>query len=100
MKLTDLKPRWLSPDVFTFLCPHCQVVTLLCKRVPLTFKEQVKLVNSAPEDDEDWPHDFVPMKQDTAWNIVGDFPVMTVTPSIDASASGHWHGFIKNGEIL
>ena len=24
---------------------------------------------------------------------------LTVTPSIDASASGHWHGRITNGEI-
>ncbi len=27
------------------------------------------------------------------------FETMTITPSIDASASGHWHGFITNGEI-
>ncbi len=99
MKLTDLKPRWLSPDVFSFLCPHCQTVTLLCKRIPLSFQEQVKLVNPAPEYDEDWPIDFVPMKAAFAWSISGDFPTMTVTPSIDASESGHWHGFITNGEI-
>ena len=100
MKLLDLQPRWLTPNVFAFLCPHCQKVTLLCKNIPLTFKEQVKLVSSAPEDDWDWPHDFVPMKQDCTWTITGDFQTMTVTPSIDASASGHWHGFIRNGEIV
>ena len=28
-----------------------------------------------------------------------NFATMTITPSIDASASGNWHGFIVNGEI-
>jgi len=30
-----------------------------------------------------------------AWSIAE----LTVTPSIDASASGHWHERITNGEI-
>jgi len=35
-----------------------------------------------------------------AWSIAGILPAeLTVTPSIDASASGHWHGRITNGEI-
>jgi hypothetical protein len=99
MRLSELNPRWLSADVFSFDCPHCRKVTLLCKRIPLSFQDQVKLVNAAPEDDEDWPIDFIPMKVDCVWSITGDFGSMTVTPSIDASASGHWHGFITNGEI-
>jgi hypothetical protein len=37
---------------------------------------------------------------DCAWNIsTKDFETVTVTPSIDASKSGNWHGFIVNGEI-
>lgn len=34
------------------------------------------------------------------WDLLGqdDFETLTLTPSIDASASGHWHGFITNGE--
>lgn len=24
---------------------------------------------------------------------------LTLTPSVDASKHGHWHGFITNGEI-
>lgn len=45
------------------------------------------------------------------WQISGDNPKfdglnhfgfenVTLTPSIDASSSGHWHGFVKNGEII
>ncbi len=40
------------------------------------------------------------MKEDCAWTAASnDFDVMTVAPSIDASASGHWHGNITNGQI-
>jgi hypothetical protein len=42
----------------------------------------------------------VPCRDDMAWVISSqDFATMSVTPSLDASASGHWHGFITNGEI-
>lgn len=101
MKLVDLEPRWLTPDVFSFKCPHCRLVTLLCKKIPLSFKAQVRLVNPAPEDEYDWPVDFVPMNADYAWKFSGhDFATLTVTPSIDASAAGHWHGHIAGGEIV
>lgn len=104
MRLADLEPKWVSPDVFTFLCPHCRADHLLCKRIPLSFKEQTALVNGhlnrAAEDGEDWPINFVPMKDSACWKIVGDFDSMTVTPSIDASASGHWHGHITAGNIV
>lgn len=33
------------------------------------------------------------------WQREGTFEDMTITPSIDASAARHWHGFITNGEI-
>lgn len=102
MRLVDLDPKWLNADVFSFRCPHCLKTTLLCKRVVLSFKEQVRLINAAPEDDYDWPIDFVPMRADYAWKFVGypDFDALTVTPSIHAGASGHWHGNITAGEIV
>jgi hypothetical protein len=99
MRLIDLQPRWLSPDVFIFLCPHCQKDWLLCKRVVMSFREQCALVLKDRTDDEDWPADMVPMAADACWTIVGNFDAMTVTPSIDAGKSGHWHGHITNGEI-
>jgi hypothetical protein len=27
------------------------------------------------------------------------FETLTLSPSIDASPAGHWHGFIQNGEV-
>lgn len=56
----------------------------------------------------DWNIMVVPCKPETAWSISGTIPNrpdaafiddVTVTPSIDASASGHWHGHITDGEI-
>lgn len=45
-------------------------------------------------------HPVVMTKEDMAWTFEGnDFSTLTVTPSIDASASGNWHGFITNGRI-
>lgn len=32
------------------------------------------------------------------WDVVGEPPNITVTPSIDAE--GRWHGFITNGELV
>jgi Family of unknown function (DUF6527) len=46
----------------------------------------------------EWNFIVVPCKEAQAWVITGDFSNMTVTPSLDASASGHWHGSITNGE--
>lgn len=34
------------------------------------------------------------------WTAIGeDLDNVTITPSIDASKAGHWHGFITNGQI-
>jgi hypothetical protein len=43
--------------------------------------------------------------QGTNWQIAGgidaaDFATLTVTPSLDGSAGGNWHGHITNGQIV
>ena len=43
--------------------------------------------------------------QASGWTVAGGienatFDTMTVTPSLDGSAGGLWHGFITNGEIV
>jgi hypothetical protein len=44
--------------------------------------------------------EIVDCKSSCAWQRTGDdFATMSITPSIDASACGHWHGFITNGQI-
>lgn len=48
---------------------------------------------------------FQPCNSDHCWSVirgveVATFETMTVTPSIDGSAGGLWHGFITNGAIV
>lgn len=106
MRLTDLEPRWIHPNVFVFLCPHCRKVLLSCKNAPMSRQEQDDLFEKEFGTGLDaWP---VASKPDFAWAMSGTVPAnpnaafiedLTVRPSIDASASGHWHGHITNGEI-
>lgn len=98
MKLTDLEPRWIHANVFIFKCPHCLKDLLSCKNVVMSSKEQYDLFEKAIG--ENWNMIVVPCKESMAWEFTGsDFATMTVKPSLDASASGHWHGCITNGEI-
>jgi hypothetical protein len=34
------------------------------------------------------------------WNVSGEAPNLTVTPSIHILGEGGWHGYITNGEIV
>jgi hypothetical protein len=73
------------------------------------FKHQRELFEK--EFGDDWPNKIVPANPDFAWTVTAwditdayipedeVFGSVSVTPSIDASLSGHWHGFITNGEI-
>lgn len=98
MKLTDLEPQWLSPDMFIFRNPTGGKDWLTCKRVPMTTREQYELIY------KQYPKYLgqvvVTTVPEIAWAFEGnDFNTLTVRPSIDASASGNWHGFLTNGEI-
>jgi hypothetical protein len=107
MRLTDLDPRWLELEGrkvgFLLRCPHCQGTWLSCMfeaRPVLTGIDgqpsQFELFDKIVDD----VHEVVPCRKDFAWvRDVDNFNSMTVTPSLDASASGHWHGFIQGGEI-
>ena len=96
MRLSELDPKWIHPNVFTFLCPHCKDWRLSCKNVAMPSKEQWALFEKA----FGVPYRVVGTRPEMAWTISGtDFNTMTVTPSIDASAAGCWHGFITNGAI-
>jgi len=107
MKLSELSPRWIHPNVFVFRCPHCpdSGVLLMCKNIEMDLRDQMELIFK-----EFGTHGqlVVPDKAEMAWTITGRIPSdphqafaddITVTPSLDASKSGHWHGFITNGEI-
>jgi len=104
MKLLDLNPRWgVDADIvlggvivhdenrvgmgMTFQCPCC-VGTPRATRLGIFFSNPID--GKPPSDDYDAHH---------LWFRTGTgFDHITLSPSVDASAHGHWHGFIKNGE--
>lgn len=125
MKLTDLDPRWLTFDGrrvgFIFRSPlpakRDWWQTCFVERF-LTFKgregtyrfdgegyspdSQCGIVARCCREAKEW---FQPCNPDHQWSIAGgikdaSFEALTVTPSIDGSAGGLWHGFITNGEIV
>jgi hypothetical protein len=108
MRLTELNPRWLVdssvlhlgyeppltvnfdimiPGIrygmgITFDCPHCRT-----QRLAIAFAN--------PMDGGAKGEHFA-----RHWQRAGiHFETLSVTPSIDASATGHWHGWITDGEI-
>lgn len=97
MKLIDLKPRWFvledgGPRVgLHFLCPHC-----LQQIIGVAFHHDGK---AAMEDAYILAHHGADDTQHI-WDLQGqdDFATLTLKPSVDASASGHWHGWITKGE--
>lgn len=100
MKLTELSPRWIAHDgndkaALIFKCPHCRETWLTCTFQSIKMSTQLELYRPEGEASRG---DVVPSRQDYAWRRNGDdFETLSVTPSVDASSSGHWHGFITNG---
>jgi hypothetical protein len=99
VRLTELDPRWLEHDrLFIFKCPCCRDRWLTCKNFAATRQQIFDILHDGLG--ETWNEIVVPPKPETAWLwSTPSFDVMTVAPSIDASESGHWHGFITAGEI-
>ena len=106
MRLIDLAPRWFTipqcaPGIdvrigLTFLCPHCRTQRLGVQFTPPLDREGVFATLGIK-----WPFGDGPV-----WQREGDtFETITLTPSIDASGreridfDGHWHGFVRNGEV-
>ena len=95
MRLTDLDPRWYAVNGkrvgFTFNCPHCPPSDV--HRLGIAV-HQDGLIDPEPDNKRFWPAGYV-------WEMTGggSFDTVSLMPSVDASKSGHWHGFITNGEI-
>jgi hypothetical protein len=97
MRLTDLNPRWIGFKDATlhygvsFDCP-----TDRNRRLVVHFQP--------PIDPEGWLQRGVAIPTDReqfVWNRQGDtFETLTLSPSVDASKYGLWHGHIRNGEIV
>lgn len=114
MRLIDLAPKWVvDPDILvgtkvvhdpdrkgmgvTFACPHC---VALHPGEPLERGGPIQFLGvffANPVDGK--PHtDDVPVQR--LWMRTGTtFETLSLHPSVDASRSGHWHGFITNGEV-
>lgn len=102
MKLTELDPRWLYKDGrrvgFTFRSPTKPEWRQSCFVESFGTKEQWEIFG---EPDMEFTQGC---RKECCWKIEGgiehaNFSTLTVTPSIDGSAGGTWHGFITNGEI-
>ncbi len=94
-RLIDLAPRWFVLEEggarvgLTFECPHCRA-----QRIGVVFHHRG---HEAMDDTYIRAHS---PSTDRIWTADGDtFETLTLSPSVDASASGHWHGFVQNGEI-
>jgi hypothetical protein len=98
MKLTELKAWWFSGTTFAFRCPHCQSIWLTCTTVPTPLEVQMEAADRAFGDQP-----YVLCKPTVGWALKDGnryFETMSVTPSLDASEAGHWHGHITNGQIV
>jgi hypothetical protein len=97
VKLVDLNPKWVSHATgrsgtgLRFGCPCAK-----CDAAQEPFSRYQLVVSFAN------PLDGGPTcaSDGIGWQRTGDtFETLSLTPSVDASASGHWHGFITNGEV-
>lgn len=89
-RLVDLDPSWVLQDNrlgmgVVFLCPCC----VGTERERYLFAMFRNPLDGGPGANEH-----------PSWERAGDsFETLTLTPSIDASASGHWHGFVTAGTL-
>lgn len=107
MRLVDLDPRWLLKDGqrigFMFRSPTHDRFYQSCFPVPpIKVSEQLSLFYEHSKGEN---LTVQPMNPHARWQIQGGienatFETMTVTPSLDGSAGGLWHGFITNGQIV
>lgn len=111
MRLIDLQPRWVAEygapegtkQGVSFRCPHCQSESTRLAvffDVPICGAPAVdiKAVHRSQADESQHLHDH--HVGSVLWHREGDsFETLTLTPSVDASHFGHWHGFVTGGEI-
>lgn len=90
--LVELDPCWLTFGEgrhgmgVIFDCPHCDGAI----KVGGYFANPIDGGPPAPPGEEPRPR----------WRRTGEtFETLTLTPSIDASKGGHWHGFVTNGQV-
>lgn len=112
IRLTELAPRWVgaygapvdAKQGISFLCPHCQSLRLavffdaaICSNGPVNLAQ----VKADQVDDGEAPGHLADHHIGRVlWHRDGDtFENLTLTPSIDASHFGHWHGNVTAGNV-
>ena len=105
MRLLDLDPRWLMKDDkrigFTFNGPLARGFRQSCFVFSPPTRDQWRIFEENLGDE----NEVQGCTPGTQWTIAGgiesaDFATLSVSPSIDGSAGGEWHGFITNGQIV
>lgn len=112
MRLVDLDPRWWTHSLedggihgLTFQCPHCRTVRLgVAFANPIGAGTPKRMRPPTPgidhENEQVGTCDHADHGSEPIWQRTGEtFDALTLTPSVDASHFGHWHGFINNGAI-
>lgn len=112
MRLEELEPKWWAEEGrqgqgFVFRCPHCLKVWICVALAnPLDGGAPWTL---SPSPRSMWeviyptvlPKGEVLVPPGILWERAGqDFAGLSVRPSVDASRSGHWHGFILEGGVF
>ncbi len=109
MRLLDLEPRWILIDGkrvgFVFRSPiRADNFWQTCFPEPVgtNRRDQWDLAQEALGDDRAV---IQGCNREHRWAIAGgidtaSFETITVTPSLDGSAGGGWHGHITNGDIV
>ena len=97
MRLVDLHPEWLAAhdasgrrrerSGIEFDCPHCAV-----SGAP----ERLHVLFTNPIDGDGSPL----TGHNRTWARTGDsFETLPLSPSLDCSGWGHWHGFVRGGAV-
>lgn len=106
MRLTELEPRWITDNGqrvgFIFKSPTDNKFWQSCFVAAMPEKVQRRLFETLLGEDNEYA--VQGCNPTCAWSVAGgianaSFETMTVTPSLDGSPGGLWHGFITNGEI-
>ena len=98
MRLTDLNPRWVG--IHNWSCESIYLIGLSFDS-PTTRKRLAVLFTPAIDPDAlAAKYQWGEFSAEKRWARTGDtFETLTLTPSLDFSAAGEWHGHITAGEV-
>lgn len=107
MRLTELSPKWVGINDqgrtahigIGFQCPHCREQRLVVFFRPYIDPDNIVPLNMWRLPDAPNPNTgtIAPVNW---WNRIGEtYESLTLSPSVDVGAAGHWHGHIQDGEV-